>query len=108
MDSPAHLIVEATAAPDAARPAVEQRTRILFYSGTIIVALFFTSPSTSFHIIPLSFVLKNKLHLSANALATFGLWASIPAYLSLAFGIARDYWSPFGMGDRCYFVLFGA
>src|SRR5476651_332554 len=108
MDSPAHLIVEVPAAPDTARPAVEKRAQILFYTGTIIVALLFTSPSVGFHVIPLSFVLKNKLHLSANALATFALWAGIPGYLSFAFGIVRDYWNPFGMGDRGYFVLFGA
>ena len=108
MDSPAHLIVDAPAAADTARPAVERRTQILFYSGTIIVAVLFISPAVGFHVIPLSFVLKNKLHLSANALATFTLWAGIPGYLSFAFGMVRDYWNPFGIGDRGYFVLFGA
>src|SRR5471032_1776954 len=108
MDNPAHPIAEVSANVEPARPAVERRTQILFYSGTIIVALLFTSPSVGFHVIPLSFVLKNKLHLSANSLATFALWAGIPGYLSFAFGIVRDYWNPFGMGDRGYFVLFGA
>jgi len=107
MDSPVHLIVDVPAAPAAEPVDAQNRTRILFYCGTIIVALLFISPSTGFHIIPLSYILKNKLHLSANALATFSLWAGIPAYLSFAFGLVRDYWNPFGMGDRGYFVLFG-
>lgn len=106
MDSPApHLIV---AAPEAARTTgVARRTSILLYCSVIMVALNFISPAVGFHVIPLSFVLKNKLHLSANALATFVLWAGIPAYLSFAFGVVRDFWSPFGLGDRGYYILFG-
>jgi hypothetical protein len=91
-----------------ASPATSERTRILLYAGVIIVVLNFISPASGFHVIPLSFLLKNKLHLSANELATFALWAGIPGYLSFAFGVARDFWSPFGLGDRGYFVLFGA
>jgi MFS family permease len=87
--------------------AAERRT-ILLYSGVIIVALSFINPSVGLFTIPLSFVLKNKLHLSANDLALFVLWASIPGYLSFAFGVARDFWNPFGRGDRGYFILFGA
>jgi hypothetical protein len=90
------------------RLAAADRATILLYSGAIIVALNIVSPSTGLLIIPLSFLLKNKLHLSANALATFGLWVSIPGYLSFAFGMVRDFWSPFGLGDRGYFILFGA
>jgi hypothetical protein len=97
-------LVERTAAP----PATSERARILLYAGVIIVVLNFISPASGFHVIPLSFLLKNKLHLSANELATFALWAGIPGYLSFAFGVVRDFWSPFGLGDRGYFVLFGA
>jgi Na+/melibiose symporter-like transporter len=68
----------------------------------------FISPASGFQVIPLSFVLKNKLHLSANELAVFALWAGIPGYLSFAFGVVRDFWNPFGLGDRGYFVLFGS
>jgi len=91
----------------APRLAAADRTTILLYCGAIIVALNVLSPSTGLPIIPLSFVLKNRLHLSANELATFGLWAAIPGYLSFAFGMVRDFWNPFGLGDRGYFVLFG-
>jgi len=106
MDSPApHVIV---AVPDAKTPRGASRTTILLYCSFFMVVLNFISPAVGFHVIPLSFVLKNKLHLSANALATFVLWAGIPAYLSFAFGVVRDFWSPFGMGDRGYYILFGA
>ncbi|HEY4941611.1 MAG TPA: MFS transporter [Rhizomicrobium sp.] len=84
------------------------RTRILLYCGVVIVVLNFVNISSGFHIIPLSFLLKNKLHLSANGLATFALWAGIPSYFSFAFGMVRDFWSPFGLGDRGYVMLFGA
>ena len=87
--------------------AATDRTRILFYCGVVIVALNFVNISSGFHVIPFSFVLKNKLHLSANQLATFVLWAGIPGYLSFAFGMVRDFWNPFGLGDRGYLMLFG-
>ncbi|MGH6872128.1 MAG: MFS transporter [Rhizomicrobium sp.] len=84
------------------------RLTILLYCGAVIVALNFVNPSVGLFVVPLSFLLKNKLHLSATELATFTLWAGIPGYLSFAFGLARDFWSPFGLGDRGYFLLFGA
>jgi Na+/melibiose symporter-like transporter len=98
-------------ADDVANPprlSAPDRTTILVYSGVIVVALNFISPSTGLFIIPLSFLLKNKLHLSASELANFTLWVSIPGYLCFAFGVARDFWSPLGRGDRGYFILFGA
>src|SRR6185312_10491505 len=60
-----------------------------------------------FQVIPLGFLLKNKLHFSAPDLAVFSLWASIPGYFSFAFGMVRDSWNPFGLGDRGYLILFG-
>ena len=54
------------------------------------------------------FFSQNKLHLTAHELADFELVASIPIYLSFAFGFIRDIWSPFGMGDRGFMLLFGA
>jgi len=105
MDSPVPHVIVAT--PETVKIAAASRTKILLYCSVIMVALNFISPAVGFHVIPLSFVLKNKLHLTANALATFALWAGIPAYLSFAFGVVRDFWSPFGMGDRGYYMLFG-
>lgn len=94
--------------PDGTPVSAQRRWRILGYCGVIVVALNFITPVAGIHIIPLSFILKNRLHLSASALATFTLWVGLPAYFSFAFGIVRDFWSPFGRGDRGYFILFGA
>jgi hypothetical protein len=88
--------------------APSDRLRILLYSGALIVALHFVNLAAGVQVIPLSFVLKNKLHLSANDLALFSVWAGIPGYLSFAFGMVRDFWNPFGLGDRGYFLLFGS
>src|SRR5215475_6103657 len=98
---------EVTAAPPSVGRAGSDRRTILFYSCVLIIALNFTSPSVGLFVIPLSFILKNKLHLSASGVAMFTLWAGVPAYLAFAFGIVRDRWRPFGLGDRGYFILFG-
>ena len=94
---------------DSATPALEKsgRARILFYCGVIIIVLNTISPASGFQVVPVAFILKNKLHLSASGLALFSAWASIPGYLSFAFGLARDFWNPFRLGDRGYLMLFG-
>jgi MFS family permease len=45
--------------------------------------------------------------LEAHELAEFRLVAAIPLYLSFIFGFIRDMWSPFGMRDRGFMLLFG-
>jgi hypothetical protein len=84
------------------------RFRILMYLAVLIVLMGFGSPFGGLIDVPISFFLKNKLHLAAHEVATFRLVAAIPLYLSFAFGFLRDTWSPFGMRDRGYMVLFGA
>lgn len=83
------------------------RWRIFFYLGTLVVLLTFGAPNGGLIDIPLSFLLKNKLHLGAVQVADFRLVAAIPLYLSFAFGFARDRWSPLGMGDRGFLIVFG-
>ena len=84
------------------------RQRIFFYLGALIVLLAFSSPQGGLIDIPISFFLKNKLQLEAHQVAVFRLIASVPLYLSFVFGFVRDSWSPFGMKDRGFMVLFGA
>ena len=84
------------------------RWRIFFYLGTLIMLLSFGSPTGGLIDIPISFFLKNRLHLSAHEVASFRLIAGIPLYLSCVFGFVRDIWNPFGMRDRGLMVLFGA
>src|SRR6185312_12489375 len=74
----------------------------------LILLTGFGSPYGGLIDVPVSFFLKNKLHLSAPAIASFRLAAGIPLYLSVLFGFVRDVWNPFGRRDRGYFMLFGA
>lgn len=84
------------------------RRRISLYLGVLIVLLAFGAPSGGLIDVPVSFLLKNKLHLSAHALAVFRLLAGLPLYLSVVFGYLRDVWNPFGLRDRGFLILFGA
>jgi MFS family permease len=84
------------------------RQRIFLYLGVLIVLLAFGSPSGGLIDIPISFFLKNKLHLEAHELAQFRLVAAVPLYFSFVFGFIRDTWNPFGLQDRGFMLLFGA
>ena len=69
--------------------------------------LAFGAPGSGLIEIPITFLLKNKLHLKAHELANFRLVAAIPLYLSFVFGFIRDSSNPFGMRDRGFMLLFG-
>lgn len=84
------------------------RARIFLYLGALIVLLSFGSPSGGLIDIPISFFLKNKLHLKAHELAAFRLLVGLPLYLSFVFGFVRDIWNPLGMRDRGFMLVFGA
>src|ERR1700730_10283844 len=84
------------------------RCKIFLYLGLLIVLLGFGSPSGGLIDIPITFLLKNKLHLEANELARFRVISATPLYLSFVFGFIRDTWNPFGIGDRGFILLFGA
>jgi hypothetical protein len=82
------------------------RCKIFLYLGLLIVLLGFGSPSGGLIDIPITFLLKNKLHLEANELARFRVISATPLYLSFVFGFIRDTF--FGIGDRGFILLFGA
>jgi MFS family permease len=84
------------------------REEISLYLGILVFLLAFGDPAGGLINIPISFFLKNKLHLTAQELANFRLIAAIPVYLSFVFGFIRDIWNPFGMRDRGFILLFGA
>jgi len=83
------------------------RQRIFFYLGILIILLAFGGPSSGLIDIPITFFLKNRLHLEAHQVANFRLVAAIPLYLSFVFGFIRDIWNPFGIKDRGFMLLFG-
>jgi hypothetical protein len=105
IDRPAAAVVAASAAT-ADLPA-SQRLGIFFYLGILIVLLAFGGPSGGLIDIPISFLLKNRLHLTAHEVANFRLLAAIPLYMSFVFGFIRDMWNPLGMKDRGFMLLFG-
>jgi Major Facilitator Superfamily len=83
------------------------RHRIFLYLGILIVLSALGSPSGGLFDIPISFFLKNKLHLQAHEVANFRLAAAVPLYLSFVFGFIRDIRNPFAMKDRGFMLLFG-
>ncbi len=104
-ERPPTAIAPVEIAPTVLAPAV--RSRIFLYLGGLIVLLAFSDPNGGLMDIPISFFLKNRLHLEARQVAIFRVVASIPLYLSFLFGLARDNWNPFGMRDRGLMALFG-
>lgn len=76
------------------------------FIGGIFFLTNFASPSLGLVDIPVSFFLKNRLHLDAHGTATFRLILSLPMILGFVFGFIRDSWSPLGRGDKGHLVLF--
>ena len=105
IDHFAATAVDAPAAPADLSPSARQG--IFLYLGVLIVLLAFGNPSIGLIDIPISFLLKNKLHLSAHEVANFRLVVAIPLYLSFVFGFIRDMWNPLGMRDRGFMLMFG-
>jgi hypothetical protein len=105
IERPAAAVATVAIAPGRLPPSA--RRSIFLYLGTLIVLLAFGGPSGGLIDIPISFLLKNKLHLEAHEVANFRLMAAIPLYLSFVFGFIRDIWNPLGMRDRGFMLLFG-
>jgi MFS family permease len=102
------VVVEEVVALEVA-PATDQRRLGLFlFGGALMLLINFGDPAVGLTSIPISFFLKNRLHLQAHELAIFRLWAAVPLFLSVGFGLLRDRWSPFGRGDQGHLMLFGA
>jgi MFS family permease len=105
IDRPAATVAAVAVDPANLSPSV--RHNIFLYLGILIVLLAFGGPSGGLIDIPISFFLKNRLHLTAYEVANFRLVAAIPLYLSFVFGFIRDMWNPLGMRDRGFILLFG-
>ena len=88
INRPAATVAAAAIAPITLPQSVRQR--IFLYLGILIVLLAFGAPSGGLMDIPISFFLKNKLHLKAHEVAEFRLVSAIPLYLSCVFGFIRD------------------
>ncbi len=84
-----------------------KRLRLLLYAGVPILIINFAAPYQGLIGLPITFFLKNRLHLSAHDTAQFNLIISIPLFVGFVFGFIRDRWSPFKAGDRGHLVVFG-
>jgi MFS family permease len=87
--------------------SLSDRWRILLFGGGLLILVNFSGPMNGFIDVPVSFFLKNRMHLTANQLAVFKVWVGAPLFLSFVFGFIRDRWSPFRAGDRGHVALFG-
>ena len=80
MDRAAANATDVAATPSRLSPSA--RRTIFLYLGLLIVLLAFGGPSGGLIDIPISFLLKNRLHLEAHEVAHFRLITAIPLYLS--------------------------
>jgi MFS family permease len=107
------MVVEAVA-PESDLPASQvaplaagRRLRLLAYAGVPILIINFAAPYLGLIDLPITFFLKNRLHMGADQTAQFKLIVAIPLFLGFVFGFVRDRWSPFGAGDRGHLAVFG-
>ncbi len=84
-----------------------RRVQAFAFGGLLLVLMNFSSPAAGMIDIPVTFFLKNRMHLASNELAVFKLWIGLPLMLGFVFGFIRDRWSPFGGGDRAHLLMFG-
>jgi MFS family permease len=84
-----------------------QRRQAFLFGALLLVLMNFSSPAGGMIDIPVTFFLKNRMHLEANELAVFKLWIGAPLFLGFVFGFIRDRWSPFRGGDRAHLIMFG-
>ena len=96
----------APATPSGRHDRSDHRT-IYLYLAMLIALLAFGAPYGGLIGVPISFILKNRLHLDPDQLSTFKLYASMPLYFSFLPGFIRDISSPFGLKDRGFMLLFG-
>jgi predicted MFS family arabinose efflux permease len=82
--------------------------RIAPYFVTANIAVWLGNPTAGVANVPIQTFLKDSLHLEATPIGVFNFVVSIPMFAGALFGLVRDRWSPFGMRDRGYFLLFGA
>ncbi len=86
----------------------KKRLQAFAFGGLVLVLMNFSGPTGGMIDIPVTFFLKNRMHLQSNQLAVFKLWIGLPLIVGFVFGFIRDRWSPFGGGDRAHLMVFGA
>ena len=95
-----------TAVAGSKRGSRSETGETIAYFAPLTLLVYLVLPHNYLVDITTAFMLKNRLHASAAAVAEFRLITAIPIYLSFVFGFARDLWNPFGMRDRGHLVMF--
>lgn len=80
---------------------------VLAYFSVLYLVAGLGNPATGIAQIPIQFLLKDGLKLGPAQLAWFQLVVAMPLYVAFLFGFLRDRWSPLGLRDRGYFIVFG-
>lgn len=80
--------------------------QILLYFGVLTLLVYLVTPSGYLLDISSSFMLKDQLHASADRVSAFRLLTGTPIYLAFIFGLVRDRWSPLGLRDRGFLMIF--
>ena len=89
-------------------PQSSGRGQTFCYFGALTLFIYLATPAGLLVDIQTSYMLKNELHAKATDVSTFRLLTAIPVYFAFVAGLVRDQWSPLGLRDRGYFLLFGA
>lgn len=76
------------------------------YGYLFVLCLLVLSPGNVIYT-PIQFIYKDQLHLTSDQTAIFKLIVNVPGYLAFVFGIIRDRFNPFRMGDRGFLLIFG-
>jgi hypothetical protein len=81
-------------------------SQIFLYFAPLTLFVYVVVPHGYLLDIATSYMLKDQLHASATQVSVFRLITAVPVYLSFIFGFTRDLWSPLGMRDRGYLLIF--
>ena len=81
-------------------------TKVFAYFTPLTFLVYLVMPHGYLLDFATSYMLKDQLHATVTQVSTFRLLTAIPVYLSVIFGLTRDLWSPLGMRDRGYFLVF--
>jgi MFS family permease len=90
--------------PDSPEPRAHATPEV--YGYLFILCFLVLSPGGVIYT-PIQFIYKDQLHLTADQTAIFKLIVNVPGYLAFVFGILRDRFNPFRMGDRGFLLIFG-
>ncbi len=80
--------------------------QVFLYFTPLTLLVYLVLPHGYLLDIATSYMLKNQLHATAMQVTLFRLLVTVPVYLSVMFGLARDLWNPFGLRDRGFFLIF--